>query len=125
MPLRILLIFLGGGAGSVLRYLAGGWFQKLAPQSQFPLGTMLVNVIGCFLIGFISEILLTYSLHTNYRFALILGVLGGFTTFSAFGWETLNLAESRQFFLASLYVVLSVGVGLFAVWLGRKLVLAF
>lgn len=125
MPFKLLLIFIGGGIGSVLRYLCQGWFQgKLAPQGLFPAGTLLVNLIGCFLIGLIME-LLAFKLNPNYKLALVMGLLGGFTTFSTFGYESLNLAEGKQYFLASVYVLLSVAVGLFAVWVGKTLVRAF
>lgn len=114
---RILLIFLGGGVGSVLRYLVQGWFHR----PTFPLGTLLVNVAGCLLIGFLGGLFFgARPIAENYRFAILTGLLGGFTTFSSFGWETMQLTEDKQYLYAGLNVVLSVTLGLLAVWLGRQ-----
>jgi fluoride exporter len=118
---RILLIAAGGGLGSVLRYLVAGWGQRLS-NGSFPLGTLLVNVIGCLAIGFLNT---AFSgpilIRQEYRIALTIGVLGGFTTFSAFGWETFSLAGDGQTVRALANVLLSIGLGLVAVWIGCRL----
>jgi fluoride exporter len=115
-----LLIAAGGGFGSVVRYAVHSWVQR-ATSSNFPWGTLAVNVIGCALIGFLTA---TFAgprpIREEYRLAILVGVLGGFTTFSAFGWETFSLASDRQFAYAALNIILSCGVGLFAVWAGFK-----
>jgi fluoride exporter len=121
---RIALIFAGGGAGSVLRYAVQGWVQRLS-GAAFPLGTMIVNLSGCLLIGLLGGMFFgsrPIPIHEDYRFAIITGILGGYTTFSSFGWETLKLTDDREFLLAAVNVVVSVAVGLAAVWAGKQLV---
>lgn len=118
---RLLLVFLGGGAGSVLRYLVQEWFAR-GTASAFPLGTFFVNITGCFLIGLLGGAFLGYRpVGEDYRIAILTGLLGGYTTFSAFGWETMQLAAGRQLTLAGLNVLASVTCGLLAVFLGRQL----
>lgn len=124
MALRLLLIFVGGGLGSMLRYLLSGWTQHLAGVS-FPLGTLMVNVIGCITIGFLATMFMgPYLVREEVRLALLVGVLGGLTTFSSFSWETLALAQQGQWSLAGLNVLLSNGLGLVGVWAGAKTSLA-
>ncbi|MCC7407642.1 MAG: fluoride efflux transporter CrcB [Phycisphaeraceae bacterium] len=124
MALRLLLIFVGGGFGSMLRYLLSGWTQHLAGVS-FPLGTLAVNVIGCIAIGFLATLFTgPYLVREEVRLALLVGVLGGLTTFSSFSWETLTLAQQGQWTLAGLNVLLSNGLGLIGVWAGAKASLA-
>ncbi len=119
--LKVVLVFVGGGFGCVMRYGLGGWVQS-AFGPTFPLGTLVVNVSGCLLIGFLSAIFTgPVLLREEYRVALLIGVLGGYTTFSSFGRETMALIDDGQFARASVNVVLSNGVGLFAVWLGARL----
>ena len=90
--LKVLLIALGGAAGSVLRYLLHGWLQRAA-GIRFPLGTLAVNVLGCLLIGCLAALFLAHSqIREEYRLGLTVGVLGGFTTFSTFSLETFKLA---------------------------------
>jgi len=116
--LRIGLVAGGGAAGSVARYLLSGWLQGKAGLA-FPWGTLGVNVLGCLCIGFIGAALSGPLLvRGEYRLFLMVGVLGGFTTFSAFGWETLALAREGQFRLALLNVGLSNVLGLAAAWTG-------
>jgi CrcB protein len=110
-----LLVALGGSIGSVGRYFAVSAFTCYAPG--FPLGTLAVNVVGCFLMGVLGG----WTEDRSLRAALGVGVLGGFTTFSAFGGDTLALAQS-SFRLAALNVAANVGLGLAAVWAGRSLV---
>jgi CrcB protein len=115
-----LLIAAGGAIGSVLRYALQGWVQR-ATHSAFPFGTLAVNVIGCVLIGYLTALFTgPYIVRAEYRAGLIVGVLGGFTTFSAFGWETFVLAGDRDYWWAVGYIVLSCGLGLGAVWLGYR-----
>ncbi len=119
--LKFALIFLGSGVGGVCRYALSGWVQRLG-NGSFPVGTLAVNVIGCLLIGFLTASLSGRVLiREEYRVALIVGILGGFTTFSAFGMETFALLNDGQFARAAVNVAASVGVGLAAVWIGYRI----
>lgn len=115
-----LLIAAGGAFGSVMRYAVHGWVQRTT-KSDFPWGTLAVNVVGCALIGFLAAALAgSRPIREEYRLAIVVGILGGFTTFSAFGWETFSLANDRQFAFAALNVILSCALGLTAVWIGYR-----
>ena len=117
---NILLIGLGGFIGSILRYLASGYVQQSTKSVDFPYGTLAVNVIGCFVIGFLAQLAEGRGVFTSEsRSFVFVGILGGFTTFSAFGNETLNLARDSQMMNALANVGANVILGLFAVWLGR------
>ncbi|RMH31869.1 MAG: fluoride efflux transporter CrcB [Planctomycetota bacterium] len=118
--LKIGLIFIGAGLGGVARYAIAGWTQPIAGDS-FPIGTLVVNVIGCALIGFLGAAFAgPVLIREEYRVAILVGALGGFTTFSTFGRETFDLAADRQWLFAALNLVLSNGLGLAAVWLGTR-----
>jgi CrcB protein len=108
-----LLIALGGAAGSVLRYLLGRVVQGTS-SSGFPIGTMVVNVSGCFLIGIFVRQFMNMQLSPELRALLIVGFCGGFTTFSTFSAETIGLIEGGEYARASTYVALSVGLCLLA-----------
>jgi len=117
---NILLVGFGGFIGSVLRYLASGYVQQSTKSIDFPFGTLAVNVIGCFIIGFLAQLAEDRGVFTSQsRLFVFTGFLGGFTTFSSFGNETLNLARDSQMMNAFANVGANVIVGLFAVWLGR------
>jgi CrcB protein len=117
----IALVAVGGALGSVLRHLLGG----LVPQRAgaiFPWGTLAVNLAGCFAIGLVSELAESRgAMDPGTRALLMVGLLGGFTTFSAFGNETLNLLRDGERLLAGFNVLANVVIGLAAVWLGRIL----
>jgi CrcB protein len=118
---RLAWIFIGSGLGGVFRYLVDGWVQRLV-NGSFPLGTLAVNVTGCLLIGMLSAALSGRVLiREEYRIGLLIGLLGGFTTFSTFGLETFAFASDGQHVRAALNVVLSVALGLAAVWGGYRL----
>ncbi len=117
---KILLIALGGGVGSVLRYVVSGWGRVVG--ESFPWGTLLVNVIGCLAFGFLVVALGDPErIRPEFRVALLVGLLGGFTTFSTFGYETFALGNDRQFAFALANVLLSVCTGLVAMWIGHRL----
>jgi CrcB protein len=117
---KLLFIAAGGGAGALLRYLVAGWGQRLT-ESTFPLGTLVVNTTGCLLIGFAGGVLSgPLIVREEYRLALLVGLLGGFTTFSTFGFETFSLVEDRQWLYVGLNLLASNCLGLVAVWLGYR-----
>jgi len=119
-PRLILLVAMGGAVGSVARFVLGSWAQQWSNRPDFPVGTLVVNVLGCFMIGILSELADARSLITpEARALLVVGFLGGLTTFSSFSNETLNLIRDGEHGLASLNLMLQLGLGLAAVWLGR------
>lgn len=119
----LLLVGAGGFAGSVARYLLGGWMTQLSAASRFPLGTLVVNALGCFIIGALAATAEHHHAFTpQARLLLFTGLLGGFTTFSAFGFETLFLAREHLWGLAALNVALHLGVALPAVFVGYWIV---
>lgn len=116
---QVLLVGLGGFVGSALRFLLGGWVHRLTPGSTFPYGTLTVNVAGCLVIGFLGGMLeLRQAVGPGERLFLIVGVLGGFTTFSSFAYETLGLAHGGDLLRAGANVTAQVVLGLTAAWLG-------
>ena len=118
--LSVLIVGLGGFIGSALRYLVGGWAQGLSKSLDFPYGTLTVNLIGCFVIGFLGELAEARGIFTSEtRLLIFIGLLGGFTTFSFFGNDTLNLARSGQMLNALTNVAVNIIFGLLLVWLGR------
>lgn len=117
----MLIIAAGGGIGAVLRYLLAGAAQRTV-ASALPVGTMSVNVIGCFVIGLLAAFFAGPQLvRPEWRLALMVGLLGGFTTFSSFGLETIALLNDGQVRAALLNVVLSNVLGLTAAWLGYRI----
>jgi CrcB protein len=113
-------VALGGAIGSILRYAVGLWL-KPEPSLAFPFHTLLVNVIGCLVIGFVFSFLLTVPNEQYYRLFIITGILGGFTTFSSFGLESVYLFQHKELAKAFTYIVLSNILGLAAVWAGYSL----
>ena len=119
--LKLLLIALGGGFGSVARYAIAGWVQT-ASDKLFPVGTMVVNVLGCLAIGVLGAIFAgPHSVREEYRLALTIGVLGGFTTFSTFSYETIELLNDGQLAKAAINVLLTNILCLIAAWIGYRL----
>ena len=114
----ILYIAIGGAIGSVLRYLTSVFVNKYW-ANQFPLATLLTNVLGCLIIGILIGILEKNNLaNSNLKWLLITGFCGGYTTFSTFGYENYSLFQSNNSLLAFGYIALSILLGIFAVWLG-------
>jgi CrcB protein len=117
MIIRILLIALGGAIGSVCRYSCGGIVYRLF-GSIFPWGTLAVNVIGSFLIGFLWAAFERAAIGSNMRMFVFIGILGGFTTFSSYTLETLNLLREGETRLAVTNMLVSNFAGLAAVFIG-------
>ena len=122
----ILLVGLGGFIGSVARYKLGGLVLHLTAQERFPYSTFAVNILGCLVIGLLAGLTERYELFgPGTRLFLFTGLLGGFTTFSAFGLDALLLLRRGEFLVAALYAGASVVLGITAVWLGLKLISVF
>jgi len=120
---QILIVALGGGLGSVLRYKLGGFALHHTEAWNFPVSTFSVNVIGCFVIGVLAALVEHHDLFSpSVRLLLFTGLLGGFTTFSAFGYESVFLLRRGLVLIATEYVVLSVVCGVGAVLAGLKLI---
>jgi CrcB protein len=118
----VLYVALGGALGSVSRYLVGIWAQTASKSIDFPYGTLTVNLIGCFVIGFLSQLVESRGVFTPESRALVfIGILGGFTTFSSFGNDTVNLLREGETFNALANVGANVILGLALVWLGRAI----
>jgi CrcB protein len=118
---KYLLVLIGGGAGSLVRFVAGSAIMTRF-GGRFPLGTLLINVSGSFLIGLLMTLLTErLNLDARWRFLLIVGFLGGYTTFSSFEWETFASVRDGGHWAGMLNVVLSVCLGYLAVWLGAML----
>ena len=114
----IFYIALGGGLGSVLRYLTTVVMNKYV-QTAFPYATFITNVIGCLLIGlFFGYLEKQNAVSQDLKLFLITGFCGGYTTFSAFSNENVQLLQSNQMLIAFLYISLSVFLGLMATWAG-------
>ncbi|BAP57730.1 camphor resistance CrcB protein [Thioploca ingrica] len=115
--LRLVAIAAGGAVGAVLRFgLTNGVHALL--NTKFPYGTLVVNVLGCLAMGFLSVVMLERFVSVEWRAALLTGLLGAFTTFSTFSLETLNLLNQGESTKALLNIFLSFSLCLLATWLG-------
>lgn len=118
---KVLLVGIGGFLGSVARYLVSGFIQDRTGEI-FPFGTLVVNVIGCFVIGALSELAEARAfLSPETRALMVVGVLGGFTTFSAFGNETVNLLRDGEWTFAVMNLLAHAALAIGAVWVGRTM----
>lgn len=116
-----LAVMAGGAVGSLSRWLVSGFIASFPWAASFPCGTLIVNISGSFAIGVLAGILGDSGVldaPQGVRSLLIVGFLGGFTTFSAFSIQTLDLARSSAWGSACMNIILHVSLGLFAVWLG-------
>jgi fluoride exporter len=113
----IVLVAFGGAIGSVFRYLIALWMKNLY-AFEFPWHTFSVNIIGCLVIGFMFSITLENSSLDNIRLFVMVGILGGFTTYSSFGLETFDLFKQGKIILASTYILTTNIFGLAAVFCG-------
>jgi fluoride exporter len=121
--LNLVYVGVGGLIGSIGRYLVAGAVYQIFPNSYFPIGTTFVNILGCFLIGFISGLVEVRNLLSpEMRIFLLIGLLGGFTTFSTFSFETVALLRDGIFLTALANVLIQVVIGISAVWLGFNVI---
>jgi CrcB protein len=118
---RIALIGIAGLAGTLARYSLSGIVARRFGET-FPMGTLVVNTVGCFLAGFLFYMMQErFLVNEVVRTAVMIGFLGGFTTFSSFGLQTFTLLQDGQVGLATLNVVVSNAVGFVTVWLGYSM----
>ena len=114
----VLIVFAGSGLGGVARFGIQTWVSKMQTFT-FPLATFAINILGCFLIGLFYALSEKQNmLNADWRLALTTGLCGGFTTFSAFGYENLNLLRTGNYFYFGAYAAGSVLLGVAAVYLG-------
>lgn len=121
MTREILIVGVGSFIGGALRYILSVGLSKLGRLWAFPIGIMVINILGCFLIGVLYGYFKSKAT-TDPVLPLLLmtGVLGGFTTFSTFSFETIQLLQQNEWLKAALYVVGSVGLGVVACYLGMR-----
>ncbi|HQG08571.1 fluoride efflux transporter CrcB [Seramator thermalis] len=119
----ILFVGIGGGIGSIMRFLTSRFMARLVAAQWLFLGTLAANLIGCFLIGILSGWMLSHMPDNQpFRLLFIVGFCGGYTTFSTFAFENYRLIEMNQWGILLLYLTASVVLGIIAVWLGMKMV---
>lgn len=118
---RYLVVLAGAGLGGLMRYVAGAWIAEKY-GGRFPLGTFLINVTGAFLIGVLMTLFTErFQPHPNWRLFLVVGVLGGFTTFSTFEYEAYQAVRTGAHWIGLIYMAGSVLLGYVGVWLGALL----
>lgn len=118
---QVLFVALGGGIGAVARYKLGGLILHHSTNWKFPLSTFVINVSGCLLAGLLAALVVKHDFFSpDARLFLFTGLLGGFTTFSAFGLETVYLLQRNEVLLAMANVISSAGIGILVLWLGLK-----
>ncbi len=121
--LAIILVGCGGFIGAVFRYLLSGWIHQLTGNSWFPYGTLAVNITGCIIIGLLAGLAESRGgFSPELRTFLLLGLLGGFTTFSTLSIETISLFQDGRFASAFINVGLHVSLGLTATWISYTLI---
>jgi CrcB protein len=122
MTLRLLLIALGGALGTLARYGTVLAAERWSARFAFPVGTLAVNLVGCFVAGLLAALFATrVPVREDVRLAVMVGFLGGFTTFSAFGLGTFALGRDGRAGAALVNVIASNALGIFLVWLGYRI----
>ena len=122
---NVLAVFIGGGAGAVLRYLTGVFAPRCLSFS-LPFATFAVNIIGCFILGFLYALFIDKpEVNNSLKLALTAGFCGGLTTFSTFSLEMFEMLGNSQILYVLIYLLLSITVGLAAVWIGVNVAKVF
>ncbi len=111
---NFLLVGFGGMAGSMLRYL----FSVIIKHNSFPYATFVVNIIGSFIIGIVMALAAKQQNFADYKLLLATGICGGFTTFSAFSWESVQLLQQQRYGTMAMYILLSIVLGIAATFFG-------
>lgn len=123
---NVLLVGIGGFIGAIMRYLTSDFVQRLSPGASFPFGTLVVNVLGCLVIGLLAGVADVRNIFTpETRMLVFVGVLGAFTTFSTFSYETASFFNDGQMVPGLINIGVQVTLGLAAVWLGTTLARLF
>ncbi len=119
--MRIVLLIAFGATGTLARYGLDGWIQYRV-GARFPAGTLAINLLGCLLLGVIGEFSLNHiSVPPDWRIGLTIGLMGGFTTFSTFGWDTVRMLNDGEWLKAIVYVGASVLGGIICMIAGMRL----
>ncbi len=121
-PSELTLVASGGAFGATLRFFVGRLSDTYLASLKLPLATLLVNILGCFAIGVVAEVSTRGDISPHTRLLIVTGILGGFTTFSAFGLETITLVRSGHLGMALGYALTSVIGGCFATYVGILLI---
>lgn len=114
---KLLLVFCFGGLGSVCRYLLSLWL----PSKPFSWGVLLSNALGCLVIGFIMQLVVSKQIPEATKLAIAIGFCGGFTTFSSFSADIVSLLQQQKFLIAGAYIMASLAIGLIGVFAGLYL----
>ena len=118
--IKIIIVGIGGFLGAISRYLTSRFVNRYFETTQFPFGTLSVNMIGCFLIGFVMGLVENRDMfNPEVRSFILIGLLGGFTTFSTFGYESYNLLRDGQILSTISNICIHVFIGLTLVWFGN------
>ena len=116
-----LLIAIGGAVGSMARWATYSWLLDATDRTQFPWGTLAANLVGCLIIGYLNGLLADRLIRPEFRYLMVVGFLGGYTTFSTFGWETAAYLRDRQYARAAAYVLANNVIGVLLVMVGYAL----